>query len=97
MQNYSSRGNDLKAKNIYLDKLDKLRTAFLIKKEQKEKITIVCCTMNFGQIVTICIFMIDLAGFRSRSREPAIKIDGSETLRHPLDILLLELMKAYIF
>ena len=37
------------------------------------------------------------AGFRSRSREPAIKIDGSETLRHPVDILLLELMKAYIF
>ena len=35
------------------------------------------------------------AGFRSR--EPAIKIDGSETLRHPVDILLLELMKAYIF
>ena len=32
-----------------------------------------------------------------RSREPAIKIDGSETLRHPVDILLLELMKAYIF
>ena len=28
---------------------------------------------------------------------PAIKIDGSETLRHPVDILLLELMKAYIF
>jgi hypothetical protein len=36
-------------------------------------------------------------GFRSRSREPAIKIDGSEILRHPVDILLLELMKAYIF
>ena len=35
-------------------------------------------------------------GFRSRSREPAIKIDGSETLRHLVDILLLELMKAYI-
>ena len=33
------------------------------------------------------------SGFRSRSREPAIKIDGSKTLRH----LLLELMKAYIF
>ena len=32
-----------------------------------------------------------------RSREPAIKIDGSETLRHPVDILLLELMNAYIF
>ena len=30
-----------------------------------------------------------------RSREPAIKIDGSEPLRHPVDILLLELMKAY--
>ena len=35
------------------------------------------------------------AGFRRR--EPAIQIDGSETLRHPVDILLLELMKAYIF
>ena len=32
-----------------------------------------------------------------RSREPAIKIEGSEPLRHPVDILLLELMKAYIF
>ena len=32
-----------------------------------------------------------------RSREPAIKNDGSETLRQPVDILLLELMKAYIF
>ena len=31
-------------------------------------------------------------GFRSRSREP----DGSETLRHPVDILLLELMKALL-
>ena len=26
-------------------------------------------------------------GFRSRSREPAIKIDGSETLRHPVYII----------
>ena len=43
------------------------------------------------KIVELC------AGFRSRSREPAIKIDGSETLRHPVDLLLLELMKAYIF
>ena len=34
-----------------------------------------------------------IAGFRSRSREP----DGNETLRHPVDILLLELMKADIF
>ena len=37
------------------------------------------------------------SGFRIRSREPAIKIDGSETLRDHVDILLLELMKAYIF
>ena len=36
-------------------------------------------------------------GFRSRSREPAIKIDGSEPRRHPVNILLLELIKAYIF
>ena len=34
-----------------------------------------------------------LPGFRSRSREQG----GSETLRHPVDISLLELMKAYIF
>ena len=31
------------------------------------------------------------SGFWSREQ------DGSETLRHPVDILLLELMKAYIF
>ena len=37
------------------------------------------------------------AGFRSRSREPAINIDGSETLRHPVDILLLEVIKANFF
>ena len=28
-----------------------------------------------------------------RSREP----DGSKTLRHPVDILLLDLMKAYVY
>ena len=32
-------------------------------------------------------------GAKAGSREPG----GSETLRHPLKILLLELMKAYIF
>jgi hypothetical protein len=33
------------------------------------------------------------AGSLSKSREPG----GSETFRYPLEILLLELMKAYIF
>ena len=33
------------------------------------------------------------AGAGSQSREPG----GSKTLRHPVDILLLELMHAYIF
>ena len=39
-------------------------------------------------------FSVLKTGFRSR--EPVLKIDGFETLRHP-DILLLELMKIYIF
>ena len=33
-------------------------------------------------------------GFGARA---SYKIDGSETLRHPVDILLLELKKEYIF
>ena len=48
--------------------------------------------MRFGAQFSLTALV---TGFRSRSKEPAIKIDGSESLRHPVDILLLELMKAY--
>ena len=36
-------------------------------------------------------------GAGAGTREPAIKIDGSETLRHPVDILLLKLIKHIFF
>ena len=46
-----------------------------------------------GDFLVRVVIKDDVLKTGFRSREP----DGSNTLRHPVDILLLELMKAYIF
>ena len=51
-----------------------------------------------GKIQKSCL-SVDQFKIRVSEPEPgaSLKIDGSETLRLPVDILLFELMKAYIF
>ena len=53
-----------------------------------ESISSLCC---FFHLILIKLSTNAIASYRVS--EPG----GSETLRHPVDILLLELMKAYIF